>query len=168
MPLRYTWRMPKRTARADKPNDLFANVPIEKAGRYAVIGADRTKKAISFGRGTGSVYPWQNTTTGKTYWVVRWQEGGKRKARYFEQTPEGHRLAEAFARDRKATKVVDLGGEQPVAEFLTSWLKSVKDGVRPQTFIFYERCVRLASEFLPADVTVRGLRTEHVQQMIDA
>jgi hypothetical protein len=99
---------------------------------------------------------------------VWWHEGGKRKARYFEQTPEGHRLAEAFARDRKATKVVDLGGEQPVAGFLSLWLKSVKDGVRPQTFIFYERFVRLASEFLPADVTVRGLTTEHVQQMIDA
>lgn len=150
-----------------KRDEIFSNVPIDRAGKFSIVGADQRKKATSFGRGTGSIYPWQNATTGKAYWVVRWQEDGKRKAKYFERTPEGHRQAEAFVRDRKAVKAVDRGGNQSVGDFLPTWLNTVKGSVRPTTFKIYERYAGFAIEHLPP-TTVRGLRENDIQMMIDA
>jgi integrase len=121
------------------------------------------------GNSEGSIYKmsdgrWRAAVT--TGWTLN-PAGKKIPKRLVITKPTRHEVADEMKKAlRDQQRGININPEkQTVAQFLQSWLKTIKSDVAPSTFVSYENTVRL--HLIPAigDVYLAKLGVPHVQRL---
>src|SRR5262245_55746833 len=88
-------------------------------------------------KGEGSVYAIQGGGA-RGYLDLGWEEGKRRRKYFSGKTEREVKLKVAEAKRQLERGTLPTGSEQTVAQFLASWLQSVRPAVRPRTYESYE------------------------------
>jgi integrase len=120
-------------------------------------------------RGEGGITK-HTTKNGSTFWEVRITfENGVRKSWYAKTRREADQILTKAKRERDLGALVAYDERQTVAQYLTSWLDTVKSsGAKARGFVRYESDVRL--HLIPAigALKLAKLTPQHLQRLYAA
>jgi integrase len=130
----------------------------------------RAKMTTRRGRGEGSIY--KRESDGKWVGTVNLGYGpdGKRKRKtvYGKTRREVAEVLKALLRDQQIGKPLATSERLTIGSYLASWLKTVRDDIRPSTFIQYEVSVRCHLTPSLGRVQLTKLTPQQVREFVAA